>query len=135
MGKGRSPLIRPKPAQKTIASRWSFSFSSEKCDRLPHQKTAQFTAPVNRKDDSMDPEDEQDNHVLNPTPDDDLEESREDPLNTHVGDDPLPEDNDPPAADPTAVPDDPSDPTHTADDSHPSNDTDLDETEEYDQGL
>jgi hypothetical protein len=86
----------------------------------------------------MDPQaedDNQDNGALTPTPDDELEETRNDPLNTQVGDDPLAEDNDSPAADPTGVPGDPSNPTPTTDDSHPSNDTDVDETEEYDQGL
>jgi hypothetical protein len=83
----------------------------------------------------MDSDDEQNDDAPNPTPDDDLEESRDDPLNTHVGEDALPEDNDSPAADPTSVPGDPTNPTPASDDSHPSNDTDVDETEAYDQGL
>ncbi len=63
------------------------------------------------------------------SPDDELEASRVDSLNTQVGDNELPEDNDPPAADA-----DDTDEVAT-DDTHPSTDSDVDETEAYDQGL
>lgn len=83
----------------------------------------------------MEPRADEDNEPDELTPDDLLEESREDSLNTEVGDDALPEDNDPPAAMPDKLPDEPSDGTPTSDDTHPSNDTDTDDTETYNQGL
>lgn len=83
----------------------------------------------------MDPQADSDIEPDGLTPDDLLEEDREDPLNTEIGDDPLPEDNDPPAADPTSLPEDPTDRTSTTDDTHPSNDTDRDPTETYHEGL
>ena len=83
----------------------------------------------------MDNQDEQTNGELTPTPDDNLEVSRDDGLNNSVGNDPLPEDNDTPADDPTGVPQDPSTEMEAPNDTHPSTDSAVDETEEYDQGL
>lgn len=78
---------------------------------------------------------EQDNDALDPSPDDDLEAARGNLLNTTVGDDALLGDNDSPMSDPAVVPGDPTNDTPTTDDTHPSNDTDTDETETYNQGL
>jgi hypothetical protein len=67
------------------------------------------------------------------TPDELLEQTRQDPLNASVGDDPMTEDNDSPAAPATDVP--PEDlGDDSADDMHPSQDTDVDPSETYDQG-
>lgn len=73
-----------------------------------------------------------DTHV---SPDDVLEETRENPMNAQVGNQPLTEDNDSPAdeADATLDPGDEID--LPRDDTHPSTDTDIDPAERYDQGL
>jgi hypothetical protein len=63
-------------------------------------------------------------------PDEVIEDTRQDPLNTDIGDDPLDEDNDRPASDADDIGSTPA-----TDDTHPSTDTDVDETERYDQGL
>lgn len=82
----------------------------------------------------MEPQDELENENLDISPDDELEESRTAPLNSEVGDDPLPGDFDPPAAPADLEPDDPASTIPALDDSHPSKDSDVDETEAYNQG-
>ncbi len=66
--------------------------------------------------------DEYDNDI---SPDDELESTRTNPLNAHVGTDALPEDHDTPAAPPSSgvLPPD-----------HPSHDTNLDSNEIYQEG-
>lgn len=60
-----------------------------------------------------------------PTPDDALEAERANPLNYTVGDQPLPEDNDSPAA-PASDTGEPQLPAE-----HPTHDTDIDDDEHY----
>lgn len=78
----------------------------------------------------MDPDDKQldDDDI---SPDELLEATREDPLDTSIGDEPLDQDNDRPASDA----DDFDEDEEPKDDTHPSTDSDVDKTERYQQGL
>jgi hypothetical protein len=78
----------------------------------------------------MSPDDKFDDDDINP--DEILEDSRNDPLDTSIGDLPLDEDNDRPASDADDFTDEEDEPT---DDTHPSTDSDVDATERYQQGL